>query len=88
MGDDRGPKEIAYDERVHELMRQIIEICKEHGISFITSFALDGELTCDTIVLEPDATPKLRLIATMLNARIAGVFHGQPSGTAQEIGHA
>ena len=36
-------KEQAYDEKIFPLMTQIIEICTDHGIAMIASFALSTE---------------------------------------------
>jgi len=36
-----GPKETVYDEQISPLVKQINEICKEHGISVMSSFILD-----------------------------------------------
>jgi len=36
-----GPKETIYDEQISPLVRQINELCKEHGISVLSSFILD-----------------------------------------------
>jgi hypothetical protein len=45
-------KEEAYDEKINPLMAQIIEICNEHKIAMVTSFAIpiedDPELFCST----------------------------------------
>ncbi len=37
----RGPKELAYDERIYPLMKEIIELCKEHRINMAAQFMLD-----------------------------------------------
>ena len=49
-------KEKVYDEQIAPLMKQIIDICKEHEIAHVCSFALsDSETgllctTCNTVV--------------------------------------
>lgn len=35
------PKEDAYDALIHPLMRQIADLCREHKINMIATFALD-----------------------------------------------
>lgn len=59
MSDNRGPKEIVYDESVSPLMLQIIEVCRAHGINLFATFSLDehqgsGPLFCTTAInLDP-----------------------------------
>ncbi len=38
-----GPRETAYDEKIFPLMKQIIEICKEHEIPHVCCFELDDQ---------------------------------------------
>jgi hypothetical protein len=36
-----GPKETVYDEQISPLVKQINALCKEHGISVMSTFILD-----------------------------------------------
>ena len=56
-------KEIVYDEQISPLMGQIVDICKKHSISCVSSFALaqeneDGkQLMCTTMILNKESNP-------------------------------
>lgn len=57
MSDNRGPRELAYDEHISPLMTQIIALCREHSIPMLASFELDyeeehgGALHCTTFLV-------------------------------------
>lgn len=56
-------EEKAYDEKIAPLMTRIIEICKEHKIPFIASFAYanteqDGEAACTSYIDYPGRRPE------------------------------
>ena len=48
------PKEDAYDAFIHPLMRQIADLCREHKINMIATFALDNMIA--TFALDVGAT--------------------------------
>ena len=49
-------KEEIYDDEISPLMKQIITICKKHGIAHVSSFCLDLEDEfCCTTALTTDA---------------------------------
>lgn len=52
-------KEEIYDEQIHPLMAQIIEICREHKIANVCSFSLDREegLCCTTCATKDEFEP-------------------------------
>ena len=54
-------KETIYDEQINPLMHEIIKICEENKIAFITSFHLptegDENLACTSCNLKDDANP-------------------------------
>ena len=60
--EERGPREIAYDENISPLMAQIIALCKEHKIPMVATFELDQKddqdaddpLMCSTFLLDPE----------------------------------
>jgi hypothetical protein len=63
MSDTRKTKEQIYDEQVNPLMAQVIKICQEVGIPFVTSFQLttdeedeDGAMLCTSCNLPKNAT--------------------------------
>ena len=60
MSDTRGPLEVAYDESIAPLMKQIIATCKGAGISVHAAFELDDDLNCTTHVLAPDVSDEFR----------------------------
>lgn len=49
-------KEQAYDDKINPLMAQIIEICHEHKIAMVASFAIptedDADLFCSTSTVD------------------------------------
>ena len=72
-------KETIYDDQISPLMKQIIEICKEHGIAMMASFdiAHDGEgpngedcsnLVCNTLL--PDENERHNELFVQANALI------------------
>ncbi len=72
-------KEQIYDAQISPLMRQVIAICKEHGIAMMASFSIghDGEgpngedcsnLTCNTLL--PDGAGEPYSVFAQANALI------------------
>lgn len=59
------PKEAIYDAQINPLMAQIIEICREHKIAVVASFALgpddpdnpDSQLMCTTTLIDDEKEP-------------------------------
>lgn len=43
--DTRGPKEVAFDEKIRPLLDQVKDLCEQHKINFATYFALDEIMT-------------------------------------------
>ena len=54
MNDERGPREIVYDEQIAPLVAQIIAIAKRSDIPMLANFRLDGDIACTTAI--PAAT--------------------------------
>lgn len=56
-------KEEIYDEKISPLMTQIIEICKEHKIATVASFAIGHEgdeyLMCTTALITDEFQPSV-----------------------------
>ncbi len=63
-------KERIYDEKIAPLMSQILEICKEHKIGVVSSFALDPKtgLCCSTAMCGGvfDSPPSYFIFAKVL----------------------
>lgn len=65
------PKEAIYDEQVFPLMKQILDICKQHRIAMLASFDLgkdssdddSSRLLCTSHILEDDCEPFENLLA-------------------------
>lgn len=59
-------KEAIYDSQIAPLMAQIIEICKEHKIAMVASYAVPNEhddgLHCTTVLLEESHEPSQELL--------------------------
>ncbi len=72
-------KEQAYDDKINPLMAQIIEICREHNIAMVMSFAIPTEensgLFCSTSLSdENDEYPQhLRAMKRVLDIAVSGV---------------
>ena len=59
-------KEQIYDEQISPLMTKIIEICKEHKIDMLATFAIptegDEDLRCSSAVLGDGAARYLQVL--------------------------
>ena len=74
--DQRGDKEVVYDECISPLMADIIEVARAHGIPLVASFGLGGALHCSTVVTAPEMGPLLSVLGMMLHAN--DMLPGEP----------
>lgn len=68
-------KEQVYDEQINALMAQVIDICKEHKIALVASFAIpteeDPDLVCSTFLIDDahDPSDNFKKAASILGPR-------------------
>ena len=74
-------KEHIYDTQINPLMAQVIEICQQNGIPFVTSFQLttheedpDGAMFCTSCLLPKGCDEKLREATHVLYDREPAVL--------------
>lgn len=71
-------KEEVYDESISPLMKQILAVCKEHGIAMVCDFELDdlggddGPLFCTSVLVPKDASEKMKDLGRRAQGRHTG----------------
>jgi hypothetical protein len=50
--------EQVYDEQILPLMRQILDICKEHEMPMVASFNYQDEMLCTSAILPKESAPE------------------------------
>jgi hypothetical protein len=70
-------KEKVYDEQIAPLMEQIIATCKQHKISFLAHFKLDGELFCTSTIVARGHDSELRACLEILHVPVNLLNEGE-----------
>jgi hypothetical protein len=78
MASDPSPiadNEVVYDEQIHPLMAQILDVCKAHQIPMVASFEYAPDNLCTSFVLPEGSIEKLeqarRIVTTPRNPIMA-----------------